>query len=64
MTVFVAIETCQGVVSEARVFLMAKSARKVERKWLRENGVKDNEHHQGKADNGTELLRMECKLES
>ncbi|MBI5090933.1 MAG: hypothetical protein HZB26_00650 [Candidatus Hydrogenedentes bacterium] len=63
MTVFVTIETCQGIVSETRVFLTDKSARKAERKWLKANGIKDDENRQGKSDNGTECLRLECKLE-
>ena len=63
MTVIVTIETCQGIVSETRVFLTDKSAKKAERKWLRKNGVKDDEHRQGKSDNGTEFLLLECKLE-
>lgn len=63
MDVYVTIETCQGIVSEAHVYLTEESARKAEQTWLSETNIKDDEHRQGKSDNGTEFLVMETKLE-
>lgn len=63
MNVFVTIETCQGIVSETRVFLTEESALKAEQTWLNESGVSDEDHREAKSGNGTEFLVMETKLE-
>ncbi len=62
MTVFVAVEICQGVVGSIRVFLTPESARKAERKWLKEQGITDDLGRQLKAQNGTKFIFQECEL--
>lgn len=63
MNVYVTVETCQGIVSRPRVFLSEESARKAEQTWLKQTGIKDDEHREAKSGSGTEFLMFETKLE-
>lgn len=63
MNVYVTVETCQGIVSDARVFRRAASARKAEQAWLKETGIKDKDDREAKSGNGTEFLVFQTKIE-
>ena len=64
MTVYVVVEMFQGVVNDVKVFFSKESASKVERAWLAEQDIKDAMGRECKAQNGTEMLMFECKVEA
>ncbi len=53
MTIFVTVETFQGVVEEVRAFLSEESAVAAEKKWRKEMDIKDDAARQTRADGGT-----------
>lgn len=63
MTVYVCIETHQGIVHNTRVFLTETSAREAERLWLEEIRIKDEGHRAAKSDDGTEFIVLECAIQ-
>ncbi len=62
MTVYVTVETFQGVLEDVRTYLTEESARDAEKNWLREMSIKSPESREGKSDNGTSFTVMECDL--
>ena len=62
MTVFVALEISSGAVTNGKVFLRRESAEGAEKRWLKEQGIKDGISRQREAFNGMEFLVMECEL--
>ena len=62
MTVYVTVETFQGVLDNVRAYLTEESALDAERNWLREMGIASPESREGKSDNGTSFTVMECEL--
>jgi len=62
MKVFVAIEMFQGVVHDATVYIMEESARRAEKTWLKEQGIKSQDTRECKSDDGTSFSVMECDL--
>jgi len=62
MTVFIALEIIRGAVTNGKVFLRRESAEQAQKRWLREQGIKDDISRQGKGHNGMEFLVMECEL--
>ena len=62
MKVYVAIETFQGVVDDAKVFMTEESANNAERQWLDERGIKTEDARNCKADDGTSFFVQECPL--
>lgn len=63
MNVYVTVETCQGIVSVARVFRREADARTAERAWLEENGIDDEDAREAKSGNGTEFLVFDSVIE-
>ncbi len=63
MTVYLSIETHQGIVHHTRVFLSESSARQAEQNWLEENGITDDDHRNAKSGGGTEFIVLECTIE-
>ena len=64
MSVHVVVETFQGIVSDVKVFFSKESANKAEKAWIAEHDITDDMDREGKAQNGTELLLFECKVEA
>ena len=64
MNVHIVIETFQGNIENAHIFLSEESARQVEEDWLHENKIKDETSRQAKAQDGTECLVLEAELKS
>jgi len=64
MTVYVVVEMFQGVVNDVKVFLSEESANKVEKAWLAEHDINDAMGRECKAQDGTELLVFERKVEA
>jgi len=64
MTVYVVGEMFQGIVNDIKVFFSEESASKAEKTWLAENDIKDAMGRECKAQDGTELLVSECKVEA
>lgn len=62
MTVYVTVETFQGVLQDARAYLTEESALDAEKNWLREMCITSPESREGKSDNGTSFTVMECEL--
>ena len=62
MTVYVSVETFQGVLHEAQVFMTEKSALDAEKNWLQEMGIKTKDARECKSDDGTSFTVMECEL--
>ncbi len=62
MTIYVAVETCQGVIADITAYLTQESAEKAERRWLKQNHIHNDEDREGKSQNGTEFVLRECKL--
>ena len=62
MKVYVAIETFQGVVNDAKVFMTEASAKNAESQWLQESGITHQDARDCKADDGTSFFVMECDL--
>lgn len=62
MTIYVAVETSQGVVAEISVYLREESADKAEQRWLKRNGIKDSDSREGKSHNGTEFIVRRCRV--
>ena len=62
MTVYVTVETFQGVLHDARVYLTEKSALDAEKAWLRAMGIKTQDARECKSDDGTSFTVMECDL--
>ena len=62
MKVYVAIDTFQGVVNDAKVFMTEQSAKKAEKQWLDEVGIKTEDSRNCKADDGTSFFVQECDL--
>ena len=62
-TVFVTVELFQGIVNQVRVFRSEKLADKAEKKWLAEQGIKDEISRECKAQNGIEFYKFECEIE-
>ena len=56
------VEMFQGLVAGVKVFLTPNSARDAEKEWLKEHGIEDGVHRDGKAQNGTEFIVQECEL--
>lgn len=63
MNVYVTVETCQGIVSAARVFRRHADARNAEHAWLQENGIDDEDAREAKSGNGIEFLVFSTRLE-
>jgi len=64
ISVYVTIELFQGIVDKVRVFRTHKSAKKTEKEWLNEHGIKSNISRECKSQNGTELHLFESTVES
>ena len=62
MNVFVTVETFQGVVHDATAYMTEKSARRAEKMWLKEQGIKSQDARECKSDDGTSFSVMECDL--
>jgi len=62
MKVYVAIETFQGVVNDAKVFMTEESATGAEKIWLQEQGITHQDARNCKADDGTSFFVRECDL--
>ena len=62
MKVFITVETLQGVVHDAKVFVTEKSARLEEAQWLSEQGIKSQDVREDQSDRGTEFLILEADL--
>ena len=62
MKVFVAVETFQGVVHDAAVYMTEVSAKLAEARWLHEQGIKSQDARECKSDDGTSFTVMECDL--
>lgn len=62
MTIYVTVETCQGIVHEATAYLTEESAQAAEKVWLKTMEIKDDLDRQAKTDNGTEFLIFEAEL--
>jgi hypothetical protein len=62
MTVYVTVETFQGVLDNVRAYLTEESALDAEKTGLREMGITSPESREGKSDNGTSFIVMECEL--
>jgi len=62
MKVFVAVETFQGVVHDATVYMTEKSARRAEKAWLDETGIKSQDARDCKSDDGTSFSVVVCDL--
>ena len=64
MIVHVIVEIFQGIVNDVKVFSSEKSANKAETAWLKEHDITSKVDHEGKAQNGTELLLFQCEVEA
>ena len=62
MTVYVSVETCQGVIAETTAYLTQESAEKAERRWLKQHRIRNDDEREAKSQNGTEYVLRECKL--
>ena len=62
MTVFIALKIIRGAVTNGKVFLRQESAEQAEKRWLKEQGIKDDISREVKAQAGMEFLIMECEL--
>ena len=62
MTVYVTVETFQGVLHEARVYLTEENALCAEKAWLKKMGIKTKDARECKSDDGTSFTVMECDL--
>jgi len=62
MKVFVAVETFQGVVHDATAYMTEKSARRAEKTWLREQGIKSQNARECKSDDGTSFSVIQSDL--
>jgi len=62
MKVYVAIETFQGVVDDAKVFMTEESATQAEKRWLKEQGITHQDARNCKADDGTSFSVLKCDL--
>lgn len=56
MKVFVTVSLMKGLFDEVKVLRSRKAAERVERMWLKEQGIFDEMVHEGKAQNGTESI--------
>ena len=64
MTVHVVVEMFQGAVSDVKVFSSEESANRAEKTWLMEHSINKDMDREAKAQNGTELLMLECEVEA
>ena len=62
MKVFVTVETFQGVVHDATAYMTEESARRAEKAWLKNMGIKSQDARECKSDDGTSFSVMECDL--
>lgn len=62
MTVYVTVQSCQGVIHEARAYLGQEGAEKAERRWLRQHGIRTPEGREAQAGNGNEFHIFEAEL--
>ncbi|MFC1735528.1 hypothetical protein ACFL1X_05385 [Candidatus Hydrogenedentota bacterium] len=62
MTIYVVVETFQGITDEIRVFLTEESAQKAEQDWLKTNGIANDNDREAKSKNGIGILLRECEL--
>ena len=62
MTLYVTIETFQGVVENVHAYLSEESANAAEKQWLLEMDIHDDEDRQAKSDGGTEFVIFESEL--
>ena len=62
MKVFVAVETFQGVVHDATAYMTEESARRAEKTWLREQGIKSQNARECKSDDGTSFSVIQSDL--
>ena len=62
MTVYVTVQSCQGLIHEARAHLTEQGAAKAERRWLRKRGIHTPDDREAQARNGNEIRIFEAKL--
>jgi len=62
VTVFIALKIIRGAVTNGKVFLRRESAEQAEKRWLKEQGIRDNTSREVKAQEGMVFLVMECEL--
>ena len=62
MKVFIAVETFQGVVHDATAYMTEESARRAEKAWLDEMGIRSQDARECKSDDGTSFSVMECDV--
>lgn len=62
MKVFVTVETFQGVLHDAMVYMSEESALGAEKAWLNEMGITSADARECKSDNGTSFTVMEFEL--
>jgi hypothetical protein len=62
MTIYVAVETSQGVIAEITAYLTEESAEEAEHRWLKENRICNDGEREYKSQNGTDFVLRECPL--
>lgn len=62
MTIYVTVETSQGVIAEVTAYLTLESAEQAERHWLKDNRIRTDAERDNKSQLGTEFAVRECPL--
>lgn len=61
--IHITIELFQGNIADVHAYWNEHLAQIAEKRWLKDNGIKDELDREGKAQNGTEFHVYECTLE-
>jgi hypothetical protein len=62
MTLYVSVETNQGVITEVIAYLTRESAEAAEHNWLNANRIRTEAEREHKSQTGTEFVLRECPL--
>lgn len=62
MTIYVTVETSQGVIAEVVAYLTFESAEQAERHWLKANSIRTDAARENRSQLGTEFAVLECPL--
>jgi len=62
MTIFVTVETFQGVLQNVNAYASEQDALDAEQAWLKKMGIVSEENREYKSDCGISFTIMECEL--